>query len=46
LIIAPNKAIFELIATDLKAYNVTKPEFETTNDKIATIIIGQDLALP
>lgn len=46
VIIAKNQQIFNLIAKDLKKFNVSKPTFEQTNDTLTTIIFGSDLKLP
>jgi len=45
VIIAPNRATFNLVAADLKDFGVKKPEFEQTNENIVTIIFGTDLTL-
>jgi hypothetical protein len=45
VIIAPNRATFKLVATDLKEFGVAKPEFEQTNENSVTIIFGTDLTL-
>jgi|GEM_PF-1314845 len=45
VIIAPNRAIYNRLATDLKPFGVKKAEFEQTNEEVVTIIFGADLTL-
>lgn len=45
LIIAPSKAVYNLLSRDLVKFKVAKSDFEQTNSETVTVIIGQDFAL-